>query len=135
MRKSMQAPPAGIPSDRHDPLLLLATTRVTKRLNPGQPGTRRMVKVHGNSLVCVRYRQDRLKLYRYTTVELVTAAAPIHPRRFDIATFGVHIERDERRLWAIARAVGGRWDKTDRLWWLRGALVRKLGWIERIVKT
>lgn len=119
----------------HDPLLLVYASRVAKRLGPGAPGTKRLCKVHGRALVCVRYRHDRLKLYRYTTVELVVAAAPIHPRRFDVATFGVQIDRRERQLCTQARAAGGRWDATDGLWWLKGTAIRRLGLVDRIVKT
>jgi len=63
--------------------------RVAKKLKAGQPGTHKLLKVHGDALLCVRYRHDRLKLYRYTTIELIVDAAPIHRRRFDVATFGI----------------------------------------------
>jgi hypothetical protein len=122
-------------SKDHDPLLLLASTRVAKRLAPGSPGTKRQCKVHGQTLVCVRYRHDPLKLYRYTTVELVVASAPIHPRRFDAATFGLHIDTRERELCARVRAAGARWDAMDRLWWLRGVAIREMGLVDRIVRT
>lgn len=112
--------------------LHLATSRVTKKLAPGQPGTKRLVGTHGDALVCVRYRHDRLKLYRFTTVELVVDTAPLHPRRFDAATFGVHLERHEQALRCALKAAGARWDPTDRLWWLRGETIRRLGLVDRI---
>ncbi len=127
---------AASPSSReHDPLLLLKRTLVARRINPGQAGAKRLTQLHGRALVCVRYRYDPLRLYRYTTVELVTAAAPIHPRRFDASSFGIHLERHEQALHAQARAAGARWDAMDQLWWLRGVAIRQLGLVDRIVKT
>lgn len=110
----------------------LQDARVTKKLRPGQPGTKRLLKRHGDALVCVRYRHDRLKLYRFTTIELVVDAAPLHARRFDAATFGIQLSRDETTLRASVRQAGGRWDAQAGLWWLRGALIRKLGLVHRI---
>jgi hypothetical protein len=44
---------------------------VSKTLLPRQPGTLRLLREHGDALVCVRYRHDTSGLYRYTTVELI----------------------------------------------------------------
>jgi hypothetical protein len=110
----------------------LQALRVMKKLKPGQPGTRRAAKLHGAALVCVRYRHDDLKLYRYTTVELIVDAAPIHRHRFDIASFGVHLDPHERQLRDRLKAHGARWDPADRLWWVRGAVLRTLDLVDRI---
>jgi hypothetical protein len=113
----------------------LQGNRVAKKLNPGQAGTKRLLRTHGDALVCVRYRHDRMKLYRFTTIELVIAAAPLHARRFDIATFGIRLEHGEQELHRAVRAAGARWDPGEGLWWLRGALIRKLDLVHRIRKT
>lgn len=106
--------------------------RVVKKLAPGQPGTKKLLARHGAALLCVRYRQDALKLYRYTTIELVVQAGPLHPARFDAASFGVHLERHEHELRRTVKLAGARWDPVDRLWWMRGTTIRKLGLVNRI---
>lgn len=55
----------------------LARSRVTKTLQPGQPGTARWQHVYGEHLVCVRYREDLQANQRYVTVELVLEARPL----------------------------------------------------------
>ena len=45
--------------------------RVLKALWPPSPGTLRLNALHAPALLCVRYRQDRAGLRRFTTVELV----------------------------------------------------------------
>jgi hypothetical protein len=113
----------------------LQATTVAKKLRPGQEGTRRVQARHGDALVCVRYRHDRLKLYRYTTVELVVDEGPLHPTAFDRAVFGLSIGRKETELQQTIKAAGGRWDPSDRLWWLQGSKIRKLGIVHRITRT
>ena len=109
--------------------------RVVKKLVPGQPGTKKLLAHHGPALLCVRYRQDALKLYRYTTVELVVHSGPLHPARFDAASFGLHLARDEHDLRRAVKLAGGRWDPIARLWWIRGAAIRTLGLVDRIRST
>jgi hypothetical protein len=113
----------------------LQQSHVARKVLPGRPGTKRLMKIHGDSLVCVRYRHDPMKLYRFTTIELVIDAAPIHRKRFDTASFGVRIERQEQELRMAAKAAGARWDAMDRLWWMRGSVILTLGLIHRISKT
>ena len=120
---------------RARPAPATAPQRVTKKLLPGQPGTKKLLARHGSALVCVRYRQDALRLYRYTTIELVVQAGPLHPSRFDAAHFGIQLEHHEFELRRASKAAGARWDPSDRLWWLRGARIRKLGLVDRIRST
>jgi hypothetical protein len=110
-------------------------THVAKKLRPGHPGTRRLQRRFGDALVCVRHRHDPMKLYRITTVELVVAHAPIHPRLFDGASFGIATARKEHDLRRTLKAAGARWDSHDRLWWLPGSKIRKLGLVDRITCT
>ena len=110
----------------------LDSSRVVKTLRPGQPGTRKAVREHGNALVCVRYPRDALKVFRFTTIELVVNATPVNPRLFDLARFGVHVAPHEQRLHDTLRAAGARWDGRARLWWTRGAIIRQMNLIDRI---
>ena len=48
--------------------LPVSQTRILKKLDPGQDGTKKLVRQFGQQLVCVRYRQDRTAGRRYTTV-------------------------------------------------------------------
>lgn len=52
-------------------------SRVTKTLQPGQPGTTRWQHVYGDKLVCVRYREDLQANARYVTVELILETRPL----------------------------------------------------------
>jgi hypothetical protein len=110
----------------------LRCTAVVKTLRPGLPGTRKWQRQYGDQLVCVRYRHDDRKLYRLTTVELVVDQAPIHPKAFNQASFGIQVDRDERHLIATLRAAGARWDPALKAWWLRGDRIRQLRLVDRI---
>lgn len=54
--------------------------RVTKTLEPHQPGAIRLAREYGDALPCVRYRQDANGLTRYTTVELIVIRAAVASR-------------------------------------------------------
>ncbi len=107
-------------------------SHVVKKLAPGRHGTRRAMKAHGTTLVCVRYRHDALHMLRFTTVELVVDTAPIHRRRFDLATFGIQVAPHETTLNVALQQAGARWDRRQRLWWVRGATICRLGLLDRI---
>lgn len=113
---------------------LLRTARVTKRLSPGAPGTKKLLKRHAGALVCVRYRQDPLGLMRFTTIELMVDAAIKDVKRFDRTSFGIALRPSERATRLAAIAAGARWHETDGLWWLRGAALRRLDIIDRIAR-
>ena len=44
---------------------------VKTKLQPGQNGTKALLKEYGDQLVCVRYRYDKAHHKRYKTVELI----------------------------------------------------------------
>lgn len=107
-------------------------TSVVRTVRPGSHGAVRWAKRHGDALVCVRYRHDALRIYRFTTVEIVVAAAPIHPRRFDRATFGVRLGPGDAVLHNRLKAEGARWEPATGLWWTRGVVIRRLDLVHRI---
>ena len=86
-----------------------------------------MQKEIGPALVCVRHRLDALKLCRFVTVELVISARLVNARAFDRATVGLDLGSQDRLLRDAVVAEGARFDPQDRLWWLRGSAVRRLG--------
>ena len=55
--------------------------RVLKTLQPGTPGTRRFIAKFGNSLVCVRHRQDAATGARFPSVELIIEPTRTYIRR------------------------------------------------------
>jgi len=96
-------------------------TEVRKTLRPGQRGTRKLVKIHGHDLVCVRYRYDERAGLRLTTVELVVERARWKPPRRipDSALVSVKVEPWERSLQERLRKAGARWDGRLGLWRMR----------------
>jgi hypothetical protein len=56
--------------------------RILKKMHPGQPGTKRWQAKYGSRLVCVRYRGDRRRRVRMTTIEIVVEEAFWDPDGF-----------------------------------------------------
>lgn len=102
---------------------------VVKRLAPGAPGTRRWLESYGESLVCVRYRHDKTRGRRYTTVEITVDQGPL--RRPDAL---VRIAWGEAALGRRARELGGQWLPERKLWRLSRTAIRTLGLEDRIVE-
>ncbi|MBT9596294.1 MAG: hypothetical protein IV094_09950 [Vitreoscilla sp.] len=90
----------------------VAESRVTKRLNPGQPGTRRLQRRFGPALVCVRYREDAQGTTRFTTVELVVEHRPALRK----GPVRVEIRYDDAETRRQAMAHGAEWDNTQKTW-------------------
>lgn len=102
------------------------TTRL--KLLPGQRGTKALVEVYGDALVCVRYRYDEKSNTRIKTVELVVQTAPWQPKQSKIADEAmvpVSISYSETKLKDLARSAGGRWDPEKRLWMIRYSRIKK----------
>ena len=103
---------------------------VTKTLEPGQPGAVKLGQRYGDSLLCVRYRQDASGLVRYTTVELIVDRAEISQKSKRIV--GVRIEYHEEALRMKARSAGARWDADSRLWRMPLSVAHALALTERV---
>ena len=104
---------------------------VSKRLTPGQNGTKRLQAEYGNALVCVRYRLDGRK--RYTTVELVIDEQELPPpatRLQDIVA--VTIGYQERALRDQAKKLGAHWDAERRVWLMPRSTAKAIGLEARI---
>ncbi len=89
---------------------------VIKTLRPGQPGTERHLRMHGDRLVCVRYRQDGLGRTRFTTVELVVDEAPLKHRNDPRTIVSVRLAPDEVDIRGQAVAAGATWDECSQAW-------------------
>lgn len=88
---------------------------------PGQPGTKKLLKMYGPTLRCVRYVRDYETGERYKSVELIevisndASSEHIAP---DVWV-GIEIAPNEKELKGKVKAAGGRFDTYDRLWFLR----------------
>jgi hypothetical protein len=109
-------------------------TRVTKKLSPLQPGARKLARLYGDALVCVRYRQDMRGQYRYTTVELVVERMPVVRREDMNRQVKVRIGFQEIQLHQTARSQGAIWNDRSCLWEMPLKLAKKLGLLHRVVK-
>ena len=55
---------------------MLKDMKTQTHLKPGQKGTKRLVEKHGDTLLCVRYRNDESRGVRLETVEIVVEEKP-----------------------------------------------------------
>ena len=95
------------------------TARV--KLKPGQKGTKSLVDKYGDALVCVRYRYDEANRMRFKTVELIVESKPWTPtlHRFkDDTLVPVRIEFNDTLLREQAKAAKGKWNPTERAWYI-----------------
>lgn len=116
-------------------------TRLT--LLPGQKGTKKLLQLYGDQLVCVRYRYDRERKKRYKTVELIVDEIPwgtndrqIKPKEItdkDKIVF-VRVENRERDLRDLVREAGGKWNSAEKVWALPYRKVEEFGLKKRIIQ-
>lgn len=83
----------------------LAESVVLKKLSPTTPGAKRFATRYGQTLVCVRYREDPQGKRRLTTVELIVDERPLP------VPAGVRIAYGETELRHQVKAAGGIWGK------------------------
>ena len=111
-------------------------------LEPGQNGTKALVKKYGERLVCVRYRYDASTGMRYKTVELIEETRPWHPQgcreshlmeRAADEPVLLRIGYDEKALRETVRQHGGRWRPEEKAWSSTYGVAKELGLIYRIV--
>ena len=99
-------------------------------MRPGAKGTRRLLRVYGAQLLCVRYRYDEYGRRRLTTVELRVDEQPWTPKAS--ATVHVEIRYAEARLRELVKKSGATWDRARQLWRMRRSAAIKLGIAHRI---
>lgn len=111
-------------------------TRAT--IQPGRPGTKKLLAQHGSALVCVRYRYDDERKTRCKTIELIIEEIPWPPpirpstlRPTDLVT--VRIPYHEHTLREAIKRRGGKWNAEEKTWTLPYAAVLSLRLVERIV--
>ena len=101
--------------------------KIRARLKPGQKGTKKFVEKYGDALVCVRYRYDGQKRKQYKTVEIIVSESDWTPpaAKYPDSTFvALKIGVKETLLQSQVKAVGGRWDKDRKLWFVPYGCIR-----------
>lgn len=108
---------------------LRSDSAVVKRLQPGAPGPKRLVKRFGEALLGVRYRHDPLRNRRLTTVELIVDEPPAKP---DKAAW-IRVAYGESELRQRIKEAGGNWHPERKLWLLPIKAVKLLELEKRMV--
>ena len=107
---------------------------VKATIKPGLNGTKKYLKKYGDQLVCVRYRYDKERNRRQTTVELIVdeqdwvTGCNIRPDK----VVPLKINFGEMELREEVKLAGGYWDKDKKAWLLSLKEVYKLGLEKRI---
>ena len=108
---------------------------VKATLKPGMNGTKKYLQKYGDQLVCVRYRYDKQRNKRQTTIELIVDEQDwmqgynIRPDK----VVPVKIEYSEKELREKVKQAGAFWDKDKKAWLLSLKLIYKLGLENRII--
>lgn len=105
---------------------------MSKKLKPGQPGTKRLVGQYGERLLCVRYRYDAIQRKRFKTVELIIEEShwlpPMRPDQMVV----IRIDNQDQALKRRILAVRGIWNGNVKVWALPYAKVLELGLEDKI---
>lgn len=105
-----------------------------RTLIPGQKGTTKFLDRYGEKLCSVRYRYDKQRGKRFTTVEFIveeSAYAPPSKLKSE-AIVGLCIALTENVLQKKVRQAGSTWNRNRQLWEIRYDRVMELGLEERI---
>ena len=112
-------------------------TRLT--LKPGRKGTKSLVNMYGERLVCIRYRYDPDLKKRFKTVELIVDEADWEPSSGtadeQVSTNSIVFVRvaiDEVELREKVKNAGAWWNPKRKLWEMRYGKALELGVEERI---
>ena len=107
-----------------------------RKLYPGEPGTKRLVKKYGDKLICVRYRYDEQKGKRYNTVELIEKESDWKTQTTKIPAnkiMHLRVSIKEAHVQSLIRNAGGRWNYRKKYWELPYQEVKSLGLDKRII--
>ena len=105
-------------------------------IKSGQPGTKRLLSIYGEDLVCVRYKYDYKKRRRLKTIELIVENKPWSPLPDDPfcnQIMFIRIHYGEIELGRKVKKAGGVWIKEKRLWKLPLQSVLDLDLEDRII--
>ncbi len=108
---------------------------VKAKLKPGENGTKGLLREHGDQLVCVRYRYDKVRQKRYKTIELIVDEKDWVPNVLIPAEERVYIKigYNEQDLRERVKRAGAYWNPDKKAWHLRTQVVYQLGLEHRIL--
>jgi hypothetical protein len=109
--------------------------QVKLKLRPGDRGTKKLTARYRDKLVAVRYRYDRAKGKRYTTVELIVEEAPWIRRPKPGSDVFIRIGWDQKDLKNRIKQAGGDYYSNRKLWKLPYETAKNLGIAKLIVKN
>ncbi|MBN2361974.1 MAG: hypothetical protein JXR83_21160 [Deltaproteobacteria bacterium] len=112
----------------------LSNLRAKKKIYPYQPGAKKLREKYGDRLYCVRYRYDKKRRLRYTTVELIIDKAPRNQIDNLNAPFPVRIMRTEKELRCKLLQGGAYWDAENKCYFATLWLLDSLGIADRILE-
>lgn len=112
-------------------------SRVIRKLQPGDSGTRALAKRFGTQLLCVRYRESADGKKRFTTVELLITERLVQPRPVKPpapirTTVHLQIGPHERELRAKLIQCGAIWNSKTQRWKTTLGIAQALGLSDRI---
>ena len=106
---------------------------VAKKMKPSQRGAIKLARLHGEQLLCVRYRENPDGTERLTTIELVVERSVIQKRNDPVVSF--KIKQNEIELRGLAMAKGAKYDGKHFMWKLPRSEVIRMGLRSRIAVT
>ena len=106
---------------------------ISRTLQPGEMGTKRLLSQYGDQLVCVRYRIDRSSQKRLTTVELIIDEKPFIEQKSQQKAW-LRIDYNEIDLRNKVKTSGARWLAEQKVWEMDLATAMKMRLKDRIVK-
>ena len=111
-------------------------SQLSRKVLPGQPGTKKLLDKYGDRLVCVRYRYDSENHKRFKTMEIILEENDWFKDTKRIPAnkiIDLKIVYGETHLGRLVRAAGGRWNRKKKLWELPYSEAMALGLEDRIV--
>ncbi len=108
---------------------------VKATIKPGLNGTKKYLQQYGDQLVCVRYRYDKQRNRRQTTVELIVDEQD-WKKGYNIKpdqVVAIKIGFGETDLREKVKAAGAYWDKDQKAWLLSLREVYNLGLEKRMI--
>ena len=88
---------------------------ITKTIQPGEMGSKRLHQQYGEQLVCVRYRIDKYLQKRFTTVEIIVDEKPYFSQKPSTNAW-VKINYDEIDLRQQMKSAGAKWLVENKVW-------------------
>jgi hypothetical protein len=92
---------------------------IHRKISPGKPGTKQLLKKYGSSLICLRYRYDTDSKLMTKSIELAIEQRPWEPHKYKIPPNKiVHIKVDYNEIYTrkLVKSAGGHWDRDKKAW-------------------